>query len=204
MYLCVRSIIIHPTGSVNLFFSFKYGTTLGMRSALLLTVLLLLTITGITRNTIWMDDGGLWNDVIRKSPQKARGLNELALHAIQSHDYRAAIDAFMKCLQLNPYMPQAYINIGIAYEGLNRIDLAEQAYRKAISMSPDDPTAFYNLGVLYYKTGRERQKALDLFLKARDLDPLEPDVHQYLGYIYRDKGDIVRSQEEFRQYDMLK
>jgi tetratricopeptide (TPR) repeat protein len=167
-------------------------------------LLVVLIVISLERNALWIDDGVLWADAVNKSPQKARGYNELGLHAIQAHDYALALDAFNKSLQLNPYLPNAYINIGLAYEGLHQMDMALLTYQKAIGMSPDDPTAYYNMGRVYYKTKNDRKKALELFLKARDLNPLEPDVHQNLGALYRDMGRTSEASEEFRLYDMLK
>lgn len=167
-------------------------------------LLILLAIASMARNTLWEDDGAIWLDAVNKAPQKARGYNELGLHAVQVHNYAQAIEAFTQSLRLNPYMSNAYINIGLAYEGLNRPDMAIRTYENAIGMVPDDPTAYYNLGLVYYKQRNDREKALELFLKARDLNPLEPDVHQNLGCVYRDMGRGADALEEFRLYQMLK
>ena len=176
----------------------------GMRTAAGVILLVVLTAMSLARNTLWMDDGMLWLDTIQKSPHKARGYNELGLYAIKVHDYQLALSAFNRSLQLDPYMPHAYVNIGLAYEGLNRVDLAILAYQRAISLAPEDPIPYYNLGQVYYKTMKDHQKALGFFLKARDLNPLEPDVHQLLGYVYRDMGMDARSMAEFRLYNKLK
>lgn len=167
-------------------------------------LLIILVIVSITRNTVWTNDKTLWTDAAQKSPLKARGYNEIGLYAIQVHDYALALSAFTRSLQLNPYMLNAYINIGLAYEGLGQIDLAILTYRKAISMGPDDPTAYYNMGRLYYEIKNDRDKALELFLKARDLNPLEPDVHHFLGLLYRDRGKGEEALEAFRRHTELK
>lgn len=175
-----------------------------MRYAFASALLIILAILSVERNTVWTDDGTLWLDTIRRSPQKARGYNELGLHAIQAHNYELAIDAFTRSLGIDPYLPHAYINLGLAYEGLNRTDMAIRTYEKAMDIDPGDPTAYYNLGLLYYRVKKDRQKALGLFLKARDLNPLEPDVHQHLGDIYRDIGKSELSNEEYLLFRKLK
>jgi len=73
-----------------------------------------------------------------------------------------------------------------------------------MSYQPDDPTAYYNLGVLTYTTLKDRNKALGYFLRARDLGPLEPDVHQYLGLIYAERGNFDLSRNEMALYDRLR
>lgn len=156
------------------------------------------------RNGVWQDDGTLWMDTALKSPAKARGYNEIGLHAVGKQRYHEAIAAFMKSLELDLYQPVVYINLGIAYEGLKDWNKAKDMYERAISLNADDPTPYYNLGGLFYNVFKDREKALSLFLRARDLAPLEPDVHNYLGFIYRDMGMHDMSGQEFRLFRELK
>lgn len=165
-------------------------------------IALLLAVT-IARNGVWADDGRLWNDIIEKSPRKARAYNEYGLHVLD-RDPERAIRLLGKSLELDRYQPQIYINIGLAYEMIGQIEKAISAYELALFIGPQDPTAYYNLGVLYYRKLSDRDTALTYFLKARDLDPMEPDVHQFLGSIYRDQGDLARSAEESARYEYLK
>lgn len=174
-----------------------------MRTIIGTLLLAILVIATIERNITWKDDGTLWVDTINKSPRKSRGYNELGLHAIQVRDYALALKAFTRSLELNPYLSNAYLNIGLAYEGLGQIDLAISTYEKAIVMEKD-PIGYYNLGLVYYKKKHDHQKALELFLKARDLNPREPDVHLHLGNLYRDEGKIEQAEEEYRLNKMLK
>ena len=175
-----------------------------MKKAMRISVLILLTVLSLLRNAAWKDDGTLWNDATSKGPGKARGYNEVGLHAIETGNYAEALYAFTKTIQKNPYQQEAYINIGLAYEGLKKTDLAVQAYEKAIALAPSDPVAYYNLGILFYNTGKDRDTAFGLLLKARDLNPQEPDVHEYLGFIYRERGDHPAAQKEFSLYQSLK
>ena len=167
-------------------------------------VIIILALTSFSRNSFWRDDGSLWQDAIRKAPNKARGYNELGLHYIHVKDYPAALQALNRSIQINRYEVAVYINLGLTYEGLNQTDKAIEAYELAIFMKPDEPTPYYNLGHLYYNTLKDREKAFQYFLKARDLNPLEPDVHQYLGVIYREKGDHAAAEKEFQLHRMLK
>jgi len=167
-------------------------------------LLLFLSLLSFQRNAIWDDDCTLWTDATIKSPSKARGYNELGLYALTKGRYSEALRAIARTIQMDPYQPVAYINIGLAYEKLQQIDLAVQAYEKAITLDPGDPTAYYNLGVVHYNYFKDRNKALPLLLKARDLNPLEPDVHNYLGKIYREQGDDKAAQKEFSLYQTLR
>lgn len=171
-----------------------------LKAALILT----LALTTFERNALWRDDGSLWGDAVRKSPSKARGYNELGLHYVHLQDYPAALRAFSRSLELDRYQPVVYINTGLAYEGLGRFDLAIEAYERSIFILPNDPTPYYNLGHLHYTKLQEDEKALSYFLKAVELNPLEPDVHQYLGLLYQKRGDYARAKRELDLFRQLK
>lgn len=158
----------------------------------------------VERNSLWDNDLTLWNDALGKSPKKIRGLNELGIYFLDRKEYEKAADVLSRSIARDKYQPRNYTNLGIAYENLNRPDLAAQAYTFAITYEPNDPTAYYNLGIFYYKQMHELDKAFDLLIKARDLDPMEPDVHLFLSYIYRERGDIPRSEDEYRRHLSLK
>jgi tetratricopeptide (TPR) repeat protein len=175
-----------------------------MRMFLSFLIILLISCASIWRNASWMDDRSVWGDSIRKSPGKARGYNELGLQLLADGHYQEAYELLTRSLKLEPYQGQAYINIGMTLEHLGQTKKAIDIYEKAVWMQPDDPTAYYNLGVLYYRTMHDRDRALGYFLKARDLNPREPDVHEYLAYIYGEEGDTVRSQEEMALSKYLK
>ncbi len=166
-------------------------------------VLILATVCFL-RNGVWENDATLWMNTATKSPPKTRGNNEVGIYYLSKHNYERALATFITLIRTNPYEPNAYVNLGLAYEGLGMTDMAAQAYNRAITIKPDDPTAYYNLGCLYYNTRKDHRKALELFLKARDLNPLEPDVHQYLGDIYREAGRPDLAQEEYRLNARLK
>jgi tetratricopeptide (TPR) repeat protein len=167
---------------------------------LLIAVLL---ISCFIRNAAWQNDATLWLDVSIKSPEKPRSYNEIALFYIDRHEYQKAFEPLQRSLQLNPYQPTIYINLGLAYEGVGLPDKAMECYERVIAMSPDDPTAYYNLGLVYYNIKNDRARALSLLLQARDRNPSEPDVHNYLAKIYQDMGRVDLAEEELRRYAEL-
>ena len=158
-------------------------------------IALLLAVT-IARNAVWADDGRLWNDIIGKSPGKARAYNEYGLHVLEAGDIERALRLLGRSLEIDRYQPQLYVNIGLAYEKRNETEKAITAYERAIFIQPMDPTAYYNLGVLYSQRFKDNGRAYGYFIKARDLNPYEPDVHQHLSRIYQERGDPAKAAEE--------
>lgn len=175
-----------------------------MRWVCALILLALLTAGAGARNAQWRDDGAIWMASLAFSPNKARGYNELGLHMLSARDYEGAHQALQRSLALAPYQPTVYINLGIVLQELGRYGEAAAVLEQAIRYLPNDPSPFYNLGILYYDRLHDGNRAFPLLLKARDLDPLEPDVHLHLSRIYQDRGDLVRSREELERYRYLK
>ena len=73
---------------------------------------------------------------------------------------------------------QAHIDAGLAAFKKRRFSKAEIEFRKALEADPSNPAANFYLGYTYYKIAEPRrrnspgkQKALELFDKAFELDP---------------------------------
>lgn len=175
-----------------------------MRFAVSLLIILLLFSFSIARNSLWRNDTRIWSDSIAKSPGKYRSYNELALDLIATGNHEQAYKLLLRSLKLNPYQEQVYINLGLALEHLGRHQEAARMYEQSIWLQPSDPTAYYNLGVLHYRTYGNLTRALEYFLQARDLDPLEPDAHEYLTIIYDALGKPDLAQQERILHEQLK
>ena len=68
-----------------------------------------------------------------------------------SNRWDEALNAYDKAIELNPNDAPAYNNRGLAYDNLDKNDLAIADYKKAIELNPKYGAAFNNLG----KTLRE-------------------------------------------------
>jgi Flp pilus assembly protein TadD len=167
-----------------------------MRQLLLGALILSLLVVTAVRNGTWRSDDLIWNDTISKSPRKARAYNEYGLQQLNTGKTGQAYLLIRKALELEPFQIQSYINLGLVYEKLDQTENAIKIYGKAVWAAPNDPTAYYNLGVLYFNMLNDHPTALTYFLKARDLDPREPDVHEFLARIFAEQGDAARAAEE--------
>ena len=61
------------------------------------------------------------------------------------------MDKYRHAIKLFPSYSRCYRNLGLAYEALNKWDLAIDAYEKAVFFAPDYAAAHLNLGALYLK-----------------------------------------------------
>ena len=88
------------------------------------------------RNKIWKDDLTLWNDVVKKSPNKARAISTRGNVYVRLEQWDKAIDDFTKALKIDPKLQFALTNRGFAYRNLGQFDKALADYTKAIEIDP--------------------------------------------------------------------
>jgi tetratricopeptide (TPR) repeat protein len=131
---------------------------------LFLAVMAVLTLTGLTyaRNNVWSDRLSLWQDVVSKSPGKARGYNYLGIAHYEKGNLDSAIEAYKKSVSLNPSYANAYSNLGIAHFENGQIDEAINAFRNAIRVNPMHADAHYNLGLAYGEKGMMREAIIEM------------------------------------------
>ena len=65
--------------------------------------------------------------------------------------YTEAIDLFEEALVYYPYYHQAYYNIGLCYENLDELSLAEENYKKALEINPQFDLAAMGLSRILEK-----------------------------------------------------
>src|SRR6185295_51084 len=68
--------------------------------------------------------------------------------ALREKRFAAAAESFRKALEIDPRDATAWMDLGVAQEGLRDLAGAEASYRKAVELEPANARAHYNLGTL--------------------------------------------------------
>ncbi|MFH1678131.1 MAG: tetratricopeptide repeat protein, partial [Candidatus Omnitrophota bacterium] len=89
------------------------------------------------RNLIWKDEFTLWNDVIHKSPKKARPYSNRGVTYDEQGNFTQAFSDYNKAIEINPNYADAYNNRGNAYNDQGNIQQAFSDYNKAIEINPN-------------------------------------------------------------------
>ncbi|HZV82060.1 MAG TPA: tetratricopeptide repeat protein [Geobacteraceae bacterium] len=150
---------------------------------LLALALLVLAGTAAARNEVWRDEVSLWEDIVAKSPSKARAHGNLG-NAYQSRGrFEDAAREYREVIRLDPKDPGARVNLGtICYRQQKWAEAAEW-YRQAVSLDPGNAAAHYNLGKTLMEEGKlsGAERELREAIRARpDYDP----AHNSLGIVY--------------------
>ncbi|MEE8412030.1 MAG: tetratricopeptide repeat protein, partial [Acidobacteriota bacterium] len=103
-----------------------------------------------------------------------------------------------EALRLDPHLPEAHYNLGLALYRQGRVDEAESRWIRATSIDPDYAEAHYNLGALYYSRG-ELGAALKRFERAVVIHPTMATAHNALGIAAEASGDVERARRHYAE-----
>ena len=146
----------------------------GCSSLLILLAVMLIT-TGCTHN---------------KTNERFSAANwsEIGRQAIDAKHWNEAINAYNKAIDLNPNDASAYNNRGLAYDNLDKNNLAIADYEKAIELNPKYGDAFNNLAKTYGRRGYYKQAIL-FYDRIIELNPKDADAYYDRGNAYNRLGD---------------
>ena len=125
------------------------------------------------------------NSGIRLYPNNEQILFEHALLLGKTGKPLEALESMAKVLQLHPGNPEALNFIGYTWADQNiNLDKALTYIQQAVAIKPDSGFIRDSLGWVYFRLG-QKEKARDELLKALELEPEDPDIHEHLGDVYQ-------------------
>jgi len=116
----------------------------------------------------------------RTAANEVRKLYNDGHAAMESHNWRKAIEDFKAVLELKPNMMEAHMNLGVSYRMKGDLDNQIHHFSEAARLKPDLPDIHHNLG-LAYSDARRYTKAANEFRKAIELDSSLKDSYFSLG-----------------------
>jgi Flp pilus assembly protein TadD len=163
-----------------------------------------LTLFTLTRNTLWRDEVGFWEDVSKKSPEKARPHNSLGVLYEEGGRYDDAIVEYRNALGIDPFYSNSRVNLGILFMNRGHYEEAvkefEAAVRTSEHLNKDDtvisPKAHYNIGVVHFRLGRY-DEAEEEFLEVLRRIPAHAEARNNLGVLYERMGS---HEDALREY----
>jgi tetratricopeptide (TPR) repeat protein len=134
------------------------------------------------RARLWSDPVLLWEDTAAKSPQKPRVRFQLAFAYYEQGRFQESVDEFEKAAKLEPPNYNMLVDWGLAYDSLNRPDLALAKLRQAAQMEPTGHV-YSQIGMVYAKRSQWAE-ALDALATAEKIEPQFAITYLYRGKIY--------------------
>jgi len=105
-----------------------------------------------------------FRQVVSHDSSNIHGLNLLGMVCVNTGRHEEAVQLITQALKINPVDAQAHGNLGLAYQRMGNLVLAERHFRKSIEIDANKPTMWNSLGNVL----REKGQASDAikFMKA--------------------------------------
>lgn len=155
-------------------------------------IFILLSVLTYQRNLLWGDHVVFLQDIVKKSPRKARVHNNLAIAYEEKGDPEKATQEYKKAIALKSQYAHPHNNLGNIYAAQGRIQEAMEHFEKAMTIDPKYPAPVYNMGNVYYQK-QDLKTAEEYYRWALSLNPNFVPALVGLASIYLKEGDIVRS-----------
>jgi tetratricopeptide (TPR) repeat protein len=148
------------------------------------------------RNTVYADRITLWQDCVKKSPDKARPHNNLGVALADRGYHDEAIAQYRKTLQIEPYYAETYANIGLSLAEQGKIEDSIPQFLKTLELNPNDAQTHSNLGGVLILLERDAE-AIGHLRQALKLNPDSAATHNNLGVALRRLGKLEEAREHF-------
>jgi tetratricopeptide (TPR) repeat protein len=127
----------------------------------------------------------------------AANWSEIGRQAIDAKRWNEALNAYNKAIELNPNDASAYNNRGLAYDNLDKNDLAIADYSKAIELNPEYGDAFNNLGKTFSRVGNYH-RAILYYDRAIELNRKDADAYYNRGDAFSRLGNSKYANEDLK------
>ena len=113
-------------------------------------------------------------------PDEARRLAAEAREAEARGDWQSAEQRYQKALELAPYWAEVFVNLGVVYNRLGRIEDAIRSFTAAAKLDKNLVAAPLNLGITQFRASRH-QEALPPLRRVIQLEPQNSQARQLIA-----------------------
>lgn len=129
-----------------------------------------------------------YRQILRIDPRHSEALRLSGLIAHQRGQHQLAVDLVSRAIAVRA-TPLHYLNLGMAYEGLNQFERAVESYQRTLELDPTSVDALNCLGNSYRARG-DWKAALDCYRAAVAAQPEHVLAHYNLGGLLYERGDL--------------
>ncbi len=116
--------------------------------------------------------------VVAQDPKNLQAWIELGNDYFDTQQRQKAIDAYGKALELDPNNPNVLTDQGVMYRESGAYDKAIANFQKANKIDPSHMQSLYNLGVVYAYDLKQPDKAIEVWNRIIQANPMGPQAVQ--------------------------
>jgi protein O-mannosyl-transferase len=151
------------------------------------------------RNRVWQDPLIFWEDVMVKSPAKARAYINHGMILSQRDEHERAFTEYQAALERDPDHTAAHFNIAKTYAIFDRPRLALEHYQKALTGAREATIIkmiYLNRGMLFAELGQNKE-ARDAFTRAIEKDAAFKDAYFQRAFTFLESGNTEEAFNDF-------
>jgi tetratricopeptide (TPR) repeat protein len=168
------------------------------RFGFLSLIIIAFSLATITRNSDWVSEISLWEDVARKNPSSSRAHNNLGKAYFEKGDLTRASYHFKKSIANIPKFIEDKFNLKNAEEFLSRKKGSANSDDSNLRIAADLVEPHYNLASIYLDQGK-LVLAEKEYLKTLSIRPHHSSAKIGLGSVYNRKGLYEKAEKFYRQ-----
>ena len=174
------------------------------RLPLLLAALIVVTLAVATweRNQVWSSTLSIWEDTVRKSPNKERPWYNLGSLYDDEGRHDDAIQALVRAISIDPKHGEAWHNLGRTYLLIGQNQQAVHVLRNAVRLNPEMDNAVVNLAIALLRTGQAGEAVGLLESRFSRLSGW-PQARLNLGSAYLGVGNLAGAQRELAALEQM-
>ena len=134
--------------------------------------------------------------VVEEHPENALAYYHLGFAYGVVGDRQRELTDYQKAVELGLSDWGLFLNMGLLYMEIGRLDSASQALQLAALLGPYRPETHFNLGLLDEHLGMYPKAEQEVLLSLR-IDPNQDDARNTLGVVYAEQGNYERAHEEW-------
>ena len=154
------------------------------------------------KQTFAISEEGLFQDIYGFA-----SINNSA-HLLNTLEYKQDIDYFAKgneyiyneqyneAIEINPKDDEAYHNMGIAYDDLEKYNESLEAFKKSIEINPNRDATYYNMGIVYGNLEKHNEE-IEAYKKVIKINPNKDEAYYNMGIAY---GNLEKYNEAVEVY----
>ncbi len=140
----------------------------------------------------------IYEQILKKSPDHTAATIGKSILLDKDNRTTEALEILENLVRDKPHETDLVFNIGVLYEKKDLRSEAALAYQKCLANDPHHFLALLYLGRLKHLEG-DSQQSLTYLERARREEDKSPELHRLLGVVYRETGDLDRSELSFRK-----